>query len=593
MAKLIPATISARASSGERELFYRLRDDPRTEGWVVLHSLEVRRHLTKLEGEIDLIVIVPGSGILCIEVKACDVSREAGTWVYPYGTSAEGPFKQVSRAMHSLRKWLADSDASFAGLLYFSAVAFTEINFSERSPEWHPWQVINKSDLLHNSPATLIGAILEKAHVFVRQRSSRWYDEVRSRPGSAVVQRITEMLRRDFEYQESARTEIERLERAIHRFTDEQMDAADHLAENDRVIFKGPAGTGKTFLALEAARQAIRQGKRVGLFCFNKFLGEWLEEQAASLRQEAHAAAIPFYAGTFHRFLMQQCPTQEYVGVSPDFWKTTLPAAFCEHILTQVDSSPLFDMVVLDEAQDLITPEYLDALDLMLTGGLKNGRWVFFGDFERQAIYVPAGTVFGALTPGILKDRAGPHATFNLTTNCRNARRVAETLTVVSGLTPGYRKLLQEADTGTVDPVFYDSPTAQTRRLQSEIERLLQRFRPDEIIVLSSRTAGQSCAAQLFSRDNLPFELSEMNSGSRRSLSAVRYTSVHRFKGLEASAIILTDLDKLEDEQSKALLYVGMSRARVHLSVLMQSRLSPVYQTAVLANLRQILDTAS
>ncbi len=592
MAKLIPATISARASSGERELFYRLRDDPRTEGWVVLHSLEVRRHLTKLEGEIDLIVIVPGSGILCIEVKACDVSREAGTWVYPYGTSAEGPFKQVSRAMHSLRKWLADSDTVFSGLLYFSAVAFTEINFSERSPEWHPWQVINSADLLRNSPATLINAILERAHTFVRQRSSRWYDEARSRPGHAVVQRITEMLRKDFEYQESARTEIERLERAIHSFTDEQMDAADHLVENERVIFKGPAGTGKTMLALEAARRAVMQGKRVGLFCFNKFLGEWLDEKASSLREAAHAAAIPFYAGTFHRFLMQQCPAQDYVGVSPDFWQSTLPAAFCEHILAQAGGAALFDMVILDEAQDLITPEYLDALDLMLTGGLKNGCWVFFGDFVRQAIYIPADTASGVLTPGVLKDRAGPHATFNLKTNCRNARRVAETLTVVSGLSPGYRRLLQEADTGTVDPVFYDSPAVQKRRLQSEIEHLLHRFRPDEIIVLSSRTAGQSCAAQLASNERLPFKLAEMDSGYSHSLSAIRFTSVHRFKGLEAPAIILTDVDRLEDEQSKALLYVGMSRARLHLSVFMQARLSPVYQTAVLANLRQILNTA-
>ena len=44
-----------------------------------------------------------------------------------------------------------------------------------------------------------------------------------------------------------------------------------------------------------------------------------------------------------------------------------------------------FDALVIDEAQDLLTNNKLDALEQMLHGGLRNGRWYAFLDKERQA----------------------------------------------------------------------------------------------------------------------------------------------------------------------------------------------------------------
>jgi superfamily I DNA/RNA helicase len=71
--------------------------------------------------------------------------------------------------------------------------------------------------------------------------------------------------------------------------------------------------------------------------------------------------------------------------------------------------------------------------------------------------------------------------------------------------------------------------------------------------------------------------------------ASVRYTSVHAFKGLEAPAIILTDIENVDDEQSKALLYVGMSRARVRLHVFMHERLRSRYDSMVDAGLKAAL----
>ena len=67
------------------------------------------------------------------------------------------------------------------------------------------------------------------------------------------------LLRDNFEYAVSRRSDLESLERMICQFTEEQFGALDMLNDNDRVVFKGPAGTGKTFLALEAAKRAVAE----------------------------------------------------------------------------------------------------------------------------------------------------------------------------------------------------------------------------------------------------------------------------------------------------------------------------------------------
>ena len=70
MARMIPARIDdAVESSAERRIFDLLQTDPGTNGWIVLHSLGLARRRTGPFGEIDFVVIIPGEGILCLEVK--------------------------------------------------------------------------------------------------------------------------------------------------------------------------------------------------------------------------------------------------------------------------------------------------------------------------------------------------------------------------------------------------------------------------------------------------------------------------------------------------------------------------------------------
>ena len=48
---------------------------------------------------------------------------------------------------------------------------------------------------------------------------------------------------------------------------------------------------------------------------------------------------------------------------------------------------PPFDVLVMDEAQDLLGPGDLPLVDPTIPGGLGGGRWSMFGDFTRQSLY--------------------------------------------------------------------------------------------------------------------------------------------------------------------------------------------------------------
>jgi DNA polymerase III delta prime subunit len=593
VARMIPPQISAKAPKGEQLIFRKLRDDPRSRDWIVFHSFDIRRHSVRIEGEADLVVAVPGLGVLCIEVKGCGVSRHDGLWTYEYDpprTSPVGPFRQASDASHSLRDYLFRRDASLAPLVFYSAVIFTEIEFDERSLEWDPWQVITKSTLLRNPISRVIERILESAHsklAAIRPKLS-WYGE-RSRPTAKHLESMSALMRGDFEYAAIGGIDLDVAEESIRRFTEEQFDALDLLAENHRVLFKGPAGTGKTLLAIEAARRAVRAGKSTILVCFNNLLGSWLKRETAMICEEARALGVSFQVGTLSGLMLGLQKSAVPDSPDSDFWAVGLPLLATEALLTGDSSLPAHDVLIIDEAQDLLSDAMLDVLELVTRGGLSAGRWAIFGDFERQAIYAGLDGQSGL---DRLRSRAGANFTTSpLRINCRNSPRIAEAVTLTSGLAPGYSRVLAETESSDVEPVFYKSVSHQVEQLATTLKHLLKKFPPDQIVVLSTRADVSSCAAGL-AASNRELGLAPYK-GDACSAIGVRYASVHSFKGLEAAAIVLTDIDSVDDAHGKSLLYVGMTRARHSLTMLINDRARGHYDRMLMDGYKTLMRKGS
>lgn len=549
MARMMPSVVDPTTRSpGEIRLFEKLRDDPGTVGWTVLHSLDLPKHLRQLEGEIDFLVIVPEQGVLCVEVKAHHYVRRDDSGMWQLGRTGKptsrSPFRQASDARHSLQNRLHRALPMAKRIPMWSAVVFTNADFTGdmSAEEWHPWQCIEASDFQTKPISDLISRVLRGLHGHLSATpSATWFDRAAKLPTARQLQLIVNHLRPEFEMRPSPHARRSIAERELLHYTDEQFAVLDALASvNPQLVVNGAAGTGKTIMALEAARRAELEGLRVGVFCFNRLLGNWLTEQLP---------AGPI-SGTLHSYLLRTAGVMPPSEASQSFWDE-LPDLALQRLLDSGQQG--FDVLVLDEAQDLLTSEYLDVLDLSLVGGLAEGRWLVFGDFEHQVIF---GDRSGL---ELLEERSSRSLLrYPLRYNCRNTPEVAGFAERFGGLNPGYSGV-KRASTG-IDPSFryYESAEAQSSLLQAVLAELVSDgFEPHEIVVLSTRRDVDSVAAHLPE----PWATRLRPLASRSLGSGVGYCSINAFKGLEAPAVVLTDIAEVSHLSTRDQFYTGFTRA--------------------------------
>ena len=84
---------------------------------------------------------------------------------------------------------------------------------------------------------------------------------------------------------------------------------------------------------------------------------------------------------------------------------------------------------------------------------------------------------------------------------------------------------------------------------------------PDQIMVLSPRAFAQSTIGSIEAASS--HAKWWMSAWHTPDTSRIRFSTIAGFKGLEADAVLLTDLEDLDDPDSRALFYVGASRAKL------------------------------
>ena len=398
-----------------------------------------------------------------------------------------------------------------------------------------------------------------KARDHVAQaEQARWFDPESLKPSKLDCEYIRRALRPDVHFLPATSAIRQRREQQIRRFTEEQLEIIDGLGGvNERALIEGPAGTGKTVLAFEEARKASAMGARTAFFCFNRLLADFLEHEAEQFK-------LPHVdVSTFHAMLCDVVKEPIPAEATREYWSRELPDRALSLLL---NASPRYDFIIIDEAQDLAKLAYLDVMDALLVGELSNGEWRMFGDFERQAIF---GADSDDPVAAIL-DRSSDIARYKLRRNCRNTPRVAEYIVHLGGLNPGYTKVMRPdgGQANTPKTSFYSSRDDQERLLREALDQIKGsgEFLPEDIVILSP--VVDSCALSLSkSEGHSLVPLSEQREG------ASSFGTISAFKGLEAPAVILTDIEEIATPLAQRLFYVGVSRATDYLHVLIRNKL--------------------
>lgn len=572
MAKMIPPHWHDKTPSSEQRIFNMLQNDPATADWVVLHSLNLKQSGTQPYGEIDFVVLIPGSGVICLEVKGGRVACANGIWtsIDSFGNPhilKRSPFKQAQDGMHELRAALEERlkrPPGFYQVPFGYAVIFTDVEAPPADVGTEPWEVID----CHGLNAGITGLLLKA----VKQQRIRL--KIRSSPPEpqpALLKQMRDTLRPDFERIVARGTLVSDSERKLLSLTEEQYEVLDLLAGNPRCLFEGAAGTGKTLLALEFSRRVARAGDRVLLICFNRLLGEWFSGEIT-----AAGAATNVIGGRFYKCLRD---TIAVSAIAAEFFDAE-KSAEDEHLFDSVyplygqlaieECIQKFDVIVMDEAQDLIKPAVLQMLDAWLKGGLAKGRWAFFGDFHRQAIFGTGGPV----NPHeALASICTSYARATLRQNCRNTRRIGEETALLSGFeSPPYR--MGQIDGAPVDYLNYDDPNSQRAALERVLSQMASEadIKPADVVILSRYRLEQSAAAGLTNTIGFCIRPADDPAPAKTRKPTFRFATAQAFKGMESKIVVLCDVNHIESEEDRSLLYVAMSRARSLLTVLLHTR---------------------
>ncbi len=582
--EFIPTSFHRGTPHSERLVAEWLKADPRASGFTVYHSHGLGAHERKRgprnsqgkkpHGEIDFVVLVPPAGIVTVEVKGDEISRAKGQWHQRgngYSHDIDDPTAQMVNNQH---KFLQDLQRRLdrkedqralrvAGLVLFPK---TEHCPPAEDLECNAWEVVSYAEYNEFGIAGCIERALKGTTEAIGGRKGP--------PPPGLMNRVKSVLRRDFDLPVSSLAMREEENRKRIELTEQQYQFLSVVDANDRALVTGGAGTGKTLLALEFAKRELLNGRDIALFCFNNLLGAWLERQAQNLRSSlAEEKPGEIYAGTYQSWLLKMVKKDAAVRKlyedevlrrgNEERWRILDECAG----LALHDVGAQFDTVIIDEVQDFQNPAWIPLIDESLKGGLRDGRWAMFGDYSRQALYSSADNPMR--TQDFLDALSGYGAyptRMPLSVNCRNTKRIADMTAALTGFDEKpYNVLGFEGK--RVDRLYYRSPEEEFAKIkQARDGYLSDDISFEEIVLLWDAQGVRDGFLEAAKKSGL--KLTQWGDALAKH-GDILSSSIQRFKGLEADAVIVCNIHAISEEALQQKLYVAMSRPRSRLTLVL------------------------
>ena len=521
----------------------------------------VRERGPARDGEADAVIAHPERGLLVLEVKAGEPSRDGeGRWHIGPVALRQSPFRQAEQSKHFLRAklidlpdWPPDLD-----VLVGHAVAFPDIDLASL-PRGHVLLGVDApTDLVLDATALETSAGIQAwlDHVF-----EYWAGDGagQRRPlGEQGVALVDELLRPTVSLHRLIRGRIEDDREELDSVSREQSLILNRWRSLRQVEVIGPAGSGKSMLAAEKARRLAAEGYRTLLVCFNQRLATTLLRDLADAKAPAGLDVT-----TFHRLCeslgLRAGTLPARPSPIPQQWfDETLPDALDAAI--GADPGTRYHAIVVDEGQDFAMG-WLESLQLLLMDQEDDVIWIFHD--PAQALFRPDVVAkLGFQRMELYEDHRNPPAVARLAARFRDD---AEQI----------MSLRQE---GLPAEVLEAAPGPSTvEALRKTLHRLLvdEQVPSFRVAVLSGRSAERSDVWQQRRFGNTVLWNEAIDDrGRSKGLppeevpdepdDVVLFETIRRFKGLEREVIILVELPD-SGERLDELLYVGLTRATTHI----------------------------
>ena len=509
----------------EEMIVEKLRDQLSEDSLIVVGQ---RVSTDEKEHEVDILVAMPGAGIVAMEIKAGQITVEDGQWIQGSGAKQYriDPVAQCRDALYALRGFVsADPRWPQQYQRWTHMLVFPHASI----PDDFALPDIRRNRIADRDQLDQLATI---AYRLAQDSGSP------DRPFLALapVDRLAEVLggrglpQRDVVARAAENADIAD---ALTREQSVLLRAIDALP---RVEIRGGAGSGKTFLALEQARRLSRAGQRVALICYSHGLAGYLKRVTGGWRRREQLA----YVGEFHALGVEWG-----APVGPDervrseetvhWWEVELPRLMAE-LADQLPDGKKFDAVIVDEAQDFADQWWRPVIGALRDG--ENGRLLIVGD-AGQSVFERAGRPPVDLVPLVLDH------------NLRNTRQIASAFLPLVG-----QRMELRGGTGP-----------EVRYVEVGAGEDLVAAGDDEAVRLLDEGWEPRDVALLVTGSRHPMQVELQKEGNDAYWETfwdgedIFYGHVLGFKGLERPAVVLVCNHHDHVDRLRERIYVGLSRA--------------------------------
>lgn len=513
LAVMIPADGPQETESKAEISIYYILKRALSDDFTVIHSLPwLAAAATEINGnsaptgEIDFLVLHAELGMLALEVKGGKYKVQGLRFVHTTKNFSIYPLTQVRRNTHGLAEWLG-ADPSLRWKIHYGLI-FPHSDFGDAIVNAALVDVTVKPAqkiLIDRQEIPRIGERISEIMLY-------WRSALRQPAlGTIRLQKIIDAICPEFDGtpQWGARVTFDK--GMWLKLTAEQNEVVNAVDLQSKALITGWPGTGKTIIAIEVVRQKLSAGKKVLFLTFNKLLSEHVQTQ---LGDEVKASVL-----TWHSFCAKFARSNRQGTDKIDDW---LEAGCLREFNEAVRQNqiPKFDIVVIDEAQTF-RPDWIAALCQWHQGSIVafcDATQVF--SFERDRITLDdLCRQFDVTQPYVL------------TVPLRSPKAIFDRLRVIR-------------------PLSYQTYSPRELELDSLQEKLVTNV--DEALSL---TLTELAKAGLKPSDIAV--LSKHGWHMPGQQEAAFFETVSRFRGLEASAVVICNAETMDDLE----LFSAYSRA--------------------------------
>lgn len=535
MARLIPSDINrlelAGADSPELDTLAVLAKTL-PEDYTVFHSLHwslASRRNTRV-GEIDFVIINRAGKVLVIEQKNGGLEETNDGLIKVYGQQAKSVDSQIQRNIGGIRDKYSHQHRNEEGLF---------VDYLIYCPDY---RVVSVNAAGVDMDRTVDSVAKNNLSVRIQKLLGPG-----DREESETAARVLSFFNQTFSVVPDVSAHVASHERVFTQMLEGLADVVERLEFSPfqlRVI--GTAGAGKSQLTLRLCEQALAAGRRPLLLCFNRPFKDRVQPLSPP------GVTVNTYYGFCAEFAESAGLDIDFERMGEEgFWRTVQ-----DHVVAaDIADDARYDYLIVDEGQDFKS-EWFDILQLFLT---KDASIVWLED-PLQALR--------DTEPVKLPD----FVTYRETANYRSPESIAtfikDTLDVdfqQRNTLPGLGVLVHT----------YEQPSAQVQIVADRIKDLKKAgFDDEEIVIISCRGMASAAFSGLDRVGRIPirrFTGAYTSDGKQiYTKGKIYFDTIFRFKGQQAAAVILVDIDETLGDTgfARRVLYCGMTRATVRLELI-------------------------